>query len=164
MRPKARSPEIEEVAKKAAEAEQAKRRAAAVQKAASSKNAAPKRGNAQQNARAGATTGTRTATSKSSGSGGAKANASGNAAVNNYPGLVMSCVSRSGRPNVRGRGTARVSFSVDSNGRLANVALAAASGSAALDRAAVDLVRRVRSCPPPPPGARRSFSIGISAR
>ncbi|SMD07984.1 energy transducer TonB [Primorskyibacter flagellatus] len=154
LRPMARSREVEEKAQQQAEAE----------KATKPKQTEQPRGNSQRNARAGATTGTRTAKSKSSGSGGKKSSASGNAAVSNYPGVVMSCVSRSGRPNVRGRGTTRVSFSVANNGRITNVALAGASGNSRLDRAALDLVRRVRSCPPPPAGARRSFSIGISAR
>lgn len=160
LRPMARSRELEETAKREAEAKQR----AEARKAPARQKAAPKRGNAKQNARAGATTGTRNATSKSSGAGGASANASGNAAASNYPGVVMSCVSRSGRPNVRGRGTARVSFNVAGNGRITNVGLARSSGNAALDRASVDLVRRVGACPPPPAGARRTFSIGVSAR
>ena len=122
-----------------------------------------RQGNANRNASAGAASGSRAATSRSSGSGG-RANQAGNAAASNYPGVVMACLSRAGRPNVRGGGTARVSFSVSGNGRITGVALARRSGNAALDNAAVRLIARAGSCPPPPPGAQRSFSIGVQAR
>ena len=121
-------------------------------------------GNSDRNARAGATSGSRKAMSRAAGSGGSDRRASGNAAARNYPGVIMSCVSRAGRPNVRGRGTARVSFSVSGNGRITGVSLARGSGNSALDRAAVRLIAGVGMCPPPPPGAQRRFSISLSAR
>ncbi|WP_370311969.1 TonB family protein [Sagittula sp.] len=160
--PPARTAAFEETVAPKARAFEARQRAArtARTKAAS---AAP-RGNAQQNARAGSTNGSRQATNRQSGSGDSKRQATGNAAASNYPGVVMSCVSRAGRPNVSGGGTARVSFSVSTSGRVTGVGLAGRSGNAALDRVAVQLIRRVGSCPPPPPGARRSFSISITAR
>ena len=34
----------------------------------------------------------------------------------------------------------------------------------ALDNAAVRLIARAGTCPPPPPGAQRSFSIGVQAQ
>ncbi|MCU0910748.1 MAG: TonB family protein [Rhodobacteraceae bacterium] len=49
-----------------------------------------------------------------------------------------------------GSGTARVSLTVGRDGRLQGVGLAASSGSAALDRAALEAVRRAGRFPPAP--------------
>lgn len=160
--PPKRTASFEETVAPKAKAFEAKQRAA--RPARTKAPAAAPRGNAKQNARAGSTKGSRAATNRQSGSGGSKQKATGNAAASNYPGVVMSCVSRAGRPSVSGGGTVRVSFSVSSSGRITGVGLAGRSGNAALDRVAVQLIRRVGSCPPPPPGAQRSFSISIAAR
>ena len=47
-------------------------------------------------------------------------------------------------------GVARVAFSIDRSGRLTEVRIAASSGSAALDEAALDLIRRSQPFPTPP--------------
>lgn len=117
-------------------------------------------GNAGKSARAGEATGTRDATARQSGSGGQK-QVAGNAAVSNYPGLVMRRLSRAGKPRVTARGAAMVSFTIGSTGGLDSVSLARSSGSAALDQAAVRLVRGAGPFPKPPQGARRSFAIEI---
>ncbi|SFH43496.1 protein TonB [Palleronia marisminoris] len=93
-----------------------------------------------------------------------QASQAGNAAASNYPGQVMSRLSRVPRPSVRAAGSAVISFAVAGSGGLANVGIARSSGSAALDRAAVQLVRRAAPFPAPPPGAQRSFSITIAGR
>ncbi|ETA50256.1 TonB family protein [Ponticoccus alexandrii] len=120
-------------------------------------------GNGNQNARAGAATGSETATARRSGSGGNNRDA-GNAAASNYPGQVMAKLSRAGRPRVNARGTAVVSFTISSGGSIARVGLARSSGSSALDRAAVQIVRQAAPFPRPPAGAQRSFSINIQGR
>jgi protein TonB len=65
---------------------------------------------------------------------------------------------------VAARGTAVVSFRVDAGGRIASVALAASSGDAGLDRAAVRTIRDAGPCPAPPPGAETAFSIRVQGR
>jgi protein TonB len=47
-------------------------------------------------------------------------------------------------------GVARVAFSLDRNGHLTGVRIFASSGSAALDEAAMDLIRRAQPFPTPP--------------
>lgn len=88
----------------------------------------------------------------------------GNAAVSNYPGQVMRKISRMRRPRVNSRGSATVAFSVSGNGGLGSVRIASSSGSAALDKAALELVRRAAPFPPPPSGALRNFSVRIKGR
>jgi len=127
------------------------------------RSAATQPGNAARNARAGEATGKREAVARKSGNGG-RQQAAGNAAVSNYPGLVMRKLSRAGKPRITARGTAVVAFTITANGALATVSLARGSGSAALDQAAIRLVRGAAPFPKPPRGARRSFSIQIKGR
>lgn len=121
------------------------------------------KGNAAQNARAGVANGAATAKAQQSGSGGRKKSA-GNAAVSNYPGLVMRKLSRVGKPRVNARGATVVAFTISGSGGLASVSVARSSGSSALDSAAMQLVRRAAPFPKPPSGARRGFSIQIKGR
>ncbi|QFS84873.1 Gram-negative bacterial tonB protein (plasmid) [Roseivivax sp. THAF40] len=125
--------------------------------------AKPAPGNSDRNAQAGEANGQRAAVAMQSGAGG-RQKAAGNAAASNYPGLVMGKLSRAGKPRVTARGTAVVAFSIAANGALSSVSLARSSGSAALDQAALRLVRGVGRFPEPPSGARRSFSIQIKGR
>lgn len=125
--------------------------------------AKPAPGNSERNAQAGEATGQREAVARQSGTAG-RQQAAGNAAASNYPGLVMRKLSRAGKPRVNARGTAVVAFSIAANGGLSSVSLARSSGSAALDQAALRLVRGAGPFPKPPAGARRSFSIQIKGR
>ncbi|BBU56931.1 hypothetical protein KU6B_31960 [Mameliella alba] len=152
LRPKMRTPEFEAANKPVAKPK-AKPRA----------KPAPQGGGAARNARAGNPTGNDAAKARNSGNNGRKA-APGNAAASNYPGLVMRKLSRAGRPRVNARGTAVVAFSISSGGGLASLSLARSSGSSALDRAALGVVRNAAPFPQPPNGARRSFSIQIQGR
>ncbi|SPJ22584.1 energy transducer TonB family protein [Palleronia abyssalis] len=122
------------------------------------------KGNSTTNARAGSQQGAASQSSQTSQGQRRQSSQAGNAAAANYPGQVMARLSRVGRPSVRARGTAVVAFSVAGSGGLASAGIARSSGSAELDRAAVQLVRRAAPFPPPPPGARRSFSINIAGR
>ncbi|KAA0916380.1 energy transducer TonB, partial [Aquicoccus porphyridii] len=92
------------------------------------------------------------------------ADAAGSAAASNYPGLVMRRLSRAGRPRVNARGEAVVGFTIADNGGLAALGIARSSGSAALDRAALGIVRGAAPFPKPPRGAERRFSIRIRGR
>ncbi|WP_237479308.1 energy transducer TonB family protein [Lichenibacterium dinghuense] len=61
-------------------------------------------------------------------------------------------------------GTARVGFTIDEDGRVTSVSLAASSGDAALDAAAEAMIRRASPFPPPPPGlggAALSFVVPV---
>jgi periplasmic protein TonB len=89
---------------------------------------------------------------------GRKASVAGNAAVSNYPGKVARKLRRAVRfPSGAGsQGEARVSFVVDRNGNVGSVRVARSSGSAELDRAAAEAVRRAAPFPPIPDGAGRS--------
>ena len=60
-------------------------------------------------------------------------------------------------PGAQGRaGVVRVAFSIDETGRLTSVRVANSSGSAILDAAAIDLIRRAQPFSPPPQGLRAS--------
>lgn len=120
-------------------------------------------GNAPRDADAGAAVGRSEAPAASSGAG-RTPSAAGNAAANSYPGEVMRCISRAGRPRVSARGTAVVSFRISANGRVTGAALAASSGDAGLDRAAVRTIAGAGPCPAPPQGARTAFSIRVQGR
>lgn len=120
-------------------------------------------GNSDRNARAGQAQGSESATATRSGSGG-RSQEAGNAAASNYPGQVMRKLSRVPRPRMNARGAAVVAFRIAGSGGLSGVSLARSSGSAALDRAALQVVQRAAPFPAPPAGAQRSFSIQIKAR
>jgi protein TonB len=122
------------------------------------------RGNAEQTQQAGADSGTASATATVTGTARGSSAASGDAAISNYPGVVMQRISRVPRPKAGSRGTAVVAFSISSGGGLAGASIARSSGSAALDRAAVRMIRSAAPFPPPPPGAQRSFSINVEGR
>lgn len=123
------------------------------------------RGNAQQNAVAGSETGgNQAAAPRQLSTNTGRNTAAGNAAVSNYPGRVMRCISRASRPRVNSSGTTVVAFSISANGRVGQVRLARSSGNARLDRAAIQTISRAGPCPAPPAGARRSFQISIKGR
>lgn len=121
------------------------------------------KGNSAQNAHAGVATGKATATARQSGENG-QTKGTGNAAASSYPGLVMRKLSRAGKPRVNARGAAVVSFTIGDNGNLSALSLSRASGSSALDGAALQLVQSASPFPKPPEGARRSFSIQIKGQ
>ncbi|SMO56000.1 outer membrane transport energization protein TonB [Thalassovita litoralis] len=123
-----------------------------------------KAGNAKVNARAGSATGTKDAKAKRQGVTKAKGTESGNAAVSNYPGVVMRRIARVPRPRVRSPGAAVVVFAVAQSGQLSSVSLGRSSGSSHLDQAALRLVRQAAPFPAPPKGAQRRFSIRIEGR
>ncbi|AXI50849.1 MULTISPECIES: energy transducer TonB [unclassified Sulfitobacter] len=159
-RPMRKNPETAaKIAEARAKQEQAEReRRQAEQQAAA-------RGNAQRNATKGSSSGQSTsAKSTSTGKRQAAASAQGNAAASNYPGQVMRRISRAGKPRVRTTGTATIAFAIASNGGLASVSVARGSGSAALDRAAVSVIRKAAPFPRPPAGARRQYSIKIKGQ
>ena len=168
-RPMRKNPETAaEIAQARAKQEQAERERRQAEQQAAKKKAtqqAAARGNAQRNATKGSSSGqSASAKSTSTGKRQAAASAQGNAAASNYPGQVMRRISRAGKPRVRTTGTATISFAIASNGGLASVSVARGSGSAALDRAAVSVIRKAAPFPRPPAGARRQYSIKIKGQ
>ena len=123
------------------------------------------KGNAKANAAAGAADGQAGAKAKAAASRQAAAAAkAATAAASNYPGQVMARIARLPRPRTSSRGSATIAFTVAGNGGLSGARIAASSGSAQLDQAALELVRRASPFAPPPKGAQRSFSIRIKGR
>lgn len=120
-----------------------------------------RRGNARENAVAGSAQGSRQATATRQAGGAGQATRAGNAAASNYQGEVMQRISRTRKPRIASRGAALVRFSIAGNGGLGGVSIARSSGSARLDSAALQMIRRAAPFPPPPPGARTSFTITI---
>ncbi|MER9419911.1 TonB family protein [Mesorhizobium sp. M0306] len=92
----------------------------------------------------------------------------GNAAVTNYPGKIRSKLVRAfNSTRTRATGTATVAFTVGSNGSVRSARLTGSSGVAALDKAALDAVRRASPFPPIPDGAGRSawqFQVPLGIR
>lgn len=121
-----------------------------------------RQGNARTDTRRGSVSGSQTGQVASSGQG--RQSSAGNAAALNYPGEIQRRIARQRLPRVRASGVAQVSFTVADNGGLGALGLARSSGSAELDREAVNLVRRAAPFPLPPPGARTSFTIPVRAR
>ncbi|WP_052245374.1 TonB family protein [Halocynthiibacter namhaensis] len=118
-----------------------------------------------QNTRRGQSTGQETATAteaspKSNGS----ASTAGNAAASNYDGLVWRRISRTRRSRSGGRGTAVVSFHIETSGTPSRVRIQRSSGKPALDQAAIDHIHRAAPFPSPPAGARRDFGYTYEGR
>ena len=86
------------------------------------------------------------------------------AAASNYPGEVLRRIQRIPQARSPGRGSVLVTFSVSNNGGLGSVSVARSSGNPALDRVALDHIRRAAPFPPPPEGAQRQFSFEFVGR
>ena len=124
------------------------------------------KGKAKQNATMGEVDGS--ADVKTAAVGGQKkgnSSAAGNAAVSNYPGKVRNKINRAKRRVSGGdRGSVVVSFTVGAGGQASGIRVARSSGSAALDRAAVDSVARAAPFAKIPEAAGRSswaFNVPI---
>lgn len=104
---------------------------------------------------------------RAAGSEGGRPSASGRASFSNYAGRIAAHLRRYKRyPDSAGRsrGTVRVSFAVSRSGALRSVRIVSGSGNAALDRAAIRMVRRAAPFPRMPANINRqsaSFSVPI---
>lgn len=153
-RPRARPLEIEQIA---ARPSQEPERQTQVQRKSGN--------NATRDARRGSASGTETATAARAGRDTrSQSTEQGNAAVSNYPGMIMRHLSRVPRPRADRRGEALVEFTIADGGRLAAVRVVRSSGSSHLDRAALAMVQRASPFPAPPRGAKRSFSVQIKGQ
>jgi periplasmic protein TonB len=80
----------------------------------------------------------------------------GNAAVSNYNGLVQRKLERAKRRvRVSGKGSATVSFTVAANGSVTGLRIGTSSGKPAVDKAALDVVRKASPFPKFPPEEKR---------
>ena len=129
----------------------------------SAKPSAKPRGNGDVNATRGVATASRSQPGGQAQTTGGSAKVQGNAAASNYPGLVMRRIQRAKR-RADVRGEALVRFSITSGGGVASVSLARSSGSGKLDGIALAQVRRAAPFPPPPPGARTSYTVRIKGK
>ncbi len=131
--------------------------------AAAKPQATPK-GNAPRASTQGAERGTATARAPSGAAPKLQNRQSGDAVARAYPSEVMRRISRVSKPRVSSRGTAIVAFSVSGTGGLSSLSISRSSGSAALDQAALLVIRTAAPFPAPPRGAQRDFSINIKGR
>ena len=118
-------------------------------------------GRSDANARRGAADGSERGRTARSGKKAGSSREAGNAAVSNYPGQVVSRLRRNLRypsqaRRQRIRGEVHVRFTVSRSGSVAGVSIVRSSGSAVLDKAALDTVRRAAPFPAIPAGAGRS--------
>ncbi|WP_425049723.1 TonB family protein [Psychromarinibacter sp. S121] len=123
-------------------------------------------GNAAEDTRRGTDTGAESANDNSQGNGNAAAAAAAaNArAAAQYGNAVMTKIARTRRERTQIRGVALVAFQIGSNGALVSVGIARSSGNPQLDQIAMNHIRRAGPFPPPPPGARTSFSVEFAGR
>lgn len=103
---------------------------------------------------------------KGGGARGKQKRIAGKAAMSNYRGRVQSHLARYKRKVTSSRGIVRVSFSLARSGAVRSVRVVRSSGSGALDRAAIAMVRRASHFPRIPAGGPSSmrFTISINYR
>lgn len=91
-------------------------------------------------------------------------NASGNAAVSNYPGLVLRKIRRTRKERAGAKGTASIGFRIAPNGGVTSLRILRSSGSAKIDQIALRHIQRSGPFPPPPKGARQSFRVDFVSK
>ncbi|KIC08739.1 hypothetical protein RA19_17765 [Leisingera sp. ANG-M1] len=120
--------------------------------------------NTEANAAAGTVTGTAAKNAGQAASAPGAAKQQGNAAADNYRGQVLRRVMRAKRQKVNIRGAALVRFTITGSGALGSARIAKSSGSAKLDSIALAQVRRAAPFPPPPAGAKTTYSVRIKGK
>ena len=124
-----------------------------------------RRGNTTEaDAQAGAASGTSANNAGQATSAAGAAKQQGNAAADNYRGQVLRRVMRAKRQKVNFRGAALVRFTITVSGALGSARIAKSSGSAKLDSIALAQVRRAAPFPPPPAGAKTTYSVRIKGK
>lgn len=147
----------------AAKPKPAQKAAEAPRKTAAAPQKAQARGNADHDARRGAAQGSETGhgTQAQGTAGGGGSGAAASPA--RYAAAVIRKIRAVPQHRGSGRGTALVGFEIAPGGGLARVTILRSSGSAPLDAAALDHIRRAAPFPPPPETPAR-FSFEFSAR
>lgn len=88
----------------------------------------------------------------------------GGQAAARYGDQVMRQIARLRRQQAPERGVVTVGFEIGTDGGLRRVAVVSSSGSEALDRVALDHIRRAAPFAPPPEGATRRFAFEFVGR
>ncbi|WP_103333831.1 energy transducer TonB family protein [Pseudotabrizicola formosa] len=136
-----------------------------VEKRAEAQSTPVAAGNADRNARKGAQSGQDAAPASATAAGsGAQAAQAGNAARATYPAVVLRKIERTRKPASRARGSVVVAFRVAPSGGLASAQVVRSSGDPALERTALDHIRRAAPFPPPPAGAETDFRFEFVGR
>ena len=123
-----------------------------------------KKGNASRQAKKGGTSSNRDGAQSTGAERAIAAQQAGNAAADNYPGAVMRTIRQVPQVRVRGKGRVVLVFTINGQGRLANLSVRHSSGDPKIDREALAHLRRAAPFPQPPPGARQRFSVPITYR
>ena len=121
-------------------------------------------GNAEQNSVRGKDTAKKKGQSSQEASrGGSNNREIGNAAVSNYKGLVQRKLERAKkRVRVSGKGKVTVRFTIAANGSVSGARVVSSSGKAAIDKGALDVIRKASPFPDIPPEAKRkSWSMTV---
>ncbi|EAQ05711.1 energy transducer TonB family protein [Yoonia vestfoldensis] len=128
--------------------------------------AAPPRpaGNADTDAARGSTQAQAQGQAAAAGAAAAPDSTGGQAAAAAYPGQVLRQITRLRAQRAPARGSVLVRFAIAASGALADLSVAQSSGSAALDRLALDHIRRAAPFPAPPAGAQMAFSFEFLGR
>ncbi|WP_439507258.1 TonB family protein [Yoonia sp.] len=128
--------------------------------------AAPPRptGNAETDAARGSTQAQPQGQATAAGAAAAPDSTGGQAAAAAYPGQVLRQITRLRPQRAPARGIVLVRFAISASGALADVSVAQSSGSAALDRLALDHIRRAAPFAAPPAGAQMAFSFEFLGR
>ncbi len=122
-------------------------------------------GNADQNATRGAQTGEQGASNAAAQSQRPAAQGDGGAAASaSYGRAVLAQINRTRKQRAPARGRTVVAFTIAQGGALGSVQVLRSSGSPALDRVALDHIRRAAPFPAPPPSAPRHFSFEFVGR
>ncbi|RWR51961.1 TonB family protein [Sinirhodobacter ferrireducens] len=137
--------------------------AEAPRKTAAAPQKAQARGNADHDARRGAAQGSETGQGTQAQGAPGNAGAGATASPARYAATVIRKIRAVPQHRGSGRGTALVGFEIAPGGGLARITILRSSGSAPLDAAALDHIRRAAPFPPPPAMPAR-FSFEFSAR
>jgi protein TonB len=90
--------------------------------------------------------------------------ANGRISASAYAGKVHAAIARHRLGMRGGSGSATVTFSIGPAGGLRSASISRSSGKPQLDQAALASVRNASPFPPPPPGAKSTYSIQIYFR
>lgn len=162
--PKKEEPKKEELKKPERKVEKKVEEKPAEKKPTKRKKREQRDGNAEQDSVRGKDTAKKKGKSSQDASDGGSNNRQiGNAARSNYQGLVQRKLERA-KKRVRdpGRGKATVRFTISANGSISGLSLANSSGKPALDKAALEVIRKASPFPDiPPDTGRKTWKMKI---
>ena len=128
------------------------------EKTAARKKAVAREGNSNTDANKGSSTAAKkNGVSRDASQGKSKSRLKGNAPASNYKGLVQRKLERAKkRVHVAGKGSVVVSFTISANGGVVNLKIRKSSGKPAVDKGALDVIRKASPFPAIPPEEKRT--------